>query len=117
MGAHTVRRAGRSGRSPPDSKLSNLAAGNVDEFVEKTGWQPDRVGLFGGALRYSQYGFLTRLAMKRIAREEGGSTDTSRDHEYTDRAEVAAFARDVAAFVEGRLALAPSDEASPETGE
>ena len=100
-----------------DPETRAAAAGIVEAFVEKTGWQPDRVGLFGGALRYSQYGFLTRLAMKRIAREEGGSTDTSWDHEYTDRAEVAAFARDVAAFVEGRLALAPSDEASPETGE
>jgi alkylation response protein AidB-like acyl-CoA dehydrogenase len=29
VGAHTVRRAGRSGRSPPDSKLSNLAAADA----------------------------------------------------------------------------------------
>lgn len=92
------------------------AAGLVDEFVEATGWQPDRVGLFGGALRYSQYGFLTRLVMKRIARKEGGATDTSRDHEYTDWAEVEAFARDFAAFAEGRLGVAPP-QAPSETGD
>ena len=91
----------------PDTRAA--AAEIVEEFVEATGWQPDRVGLFGGALRYSQYGFLTRLAMKRIARNEGGSTDTSRDHEYTDWAEVDAFARDFAAFVEGRLGVAPPE--------
>ncbi len=99
-----------------DPETRAAAAGIVDEFVEETGWQPDRVGLFGGALRYSQYGFLTRLAMKRIAREEGGSTDTSRDHEYTDWAEVTAFARDVAAFVEGRLGVAPTGGGPSDAG-
>jgi menaquinone-dependent protoporphyrinogen oxidase len=79
------------------------AAGYVEEFAEKTGWQPDRVGLFGGALRYSKYGFLKRLLMKRIAKDATGDTDTDRDYEYTDWAEVTAFANDFAAFVEGRL--------------
>ncbi|ADB63140.1 protoporphyrinogen oxidase (plasmid) [Haloterrigena turkmenica DSM 5511] len=83
------------------------AAGYVDAFVEETGWQPDRVGLFGGALRYSKYGFLKRLVMKRIAREATGDTDASRDYEYTDWEEVEAFANDFAAFVEGRLGVAP----------
>jgi len=82
------------------------AAGYVDAFVEETGWHPDRIGLFGGALRYSKYGFLKRLVMKRIAKEATGDTDTSRDHEYTDWDEVAAFANDFAAFVEGRLGAA-----------
>lgn len=83
------------------------AAGYVADFEEATGWHPDRVGLFGGALRYSEYGFLTRLLMKRIAKEATGDTDTSRDYEYTEWAEVEAFARDFAAFVEGRLGVAP----------
>jgi menaquinone-dependent protoporphyrinogen oxidase len=34
------------------------AADYVDTLVEEVGWQPDRVGLFGGALRHSEYGFL-----------------------------------------------------------
>lgn len=79
------------------------AAEYVDSLLESTGWNPDRIGLFGGALRYSKYGFLKRLLMKRIAREATGDVDTSRDYEYTDWGEVEAFANDFAGFVERRL--------------
>jgi len=85
------------------------AAGYVEDFEEATGFHPDRVGLFGGALRYSKYGFLKRLLMKRIAKRTSGDTDTSRDYEYTDWDEVDSFAADFAAFVEGRLGEAPPD--------
>ncbi|MFC7238362.1 flavodoxin domain-containing protein [Saliphagus sp. GCM10025317] len=86
------------------------AAGYVDEFVETTGWHPDRVGLFGGALRYSEYGFLKRLLMKQIAGRtipDVPPADESGDVEFTDWHEVESFAADVAAFVEGRLGVAP----------
>lgn len=83
------------------------AARYVDELLESTGFRPDRVALFGGALRYSKYGFLKRAMLKRIAAEATGDTDTSRDYEYTDWAAVEAFANDVAAFVEGRLGTDP----------
>ena len=88
------------------------AAGYVEGFVEATGWTPDRIGLFGGALRYSEYGFLKRLMMKRIAKRKLPDEDVSKDVEFTDWAEVEAFAADVAAFVEGRLGITP-----PEGGE
>jgi menaquinone-dependent protoporphyrinogen oxidase len=93
-----------------DPEAEAQAAGYVDAFVEETGWHPDRIALFGGALRYSKYGFLKRLVMKQIAKKATGDTDTSRDYEYTDWAEVEAFASDVAAFVEGRLGVAPPGE-------
>lgn len=80
------------------------AARYVDELLEDSGWHPDKIGLFGGALRYSKYGFLKRLMLKRIARDATGDVDTSRDYEYTDWDEVDAFTADFAAFVEGRLA-------------
>lgn len=86
------------------------AAGYVDELLEEVGWDPDRIGLFGGALRYSKYGFLKRLVMKRIARDATGDVDTSRDYEYTDWEEVDAFAADFAGFVERRLG---TDSSSP----
>ncbi|MFB6151136.1 MAG: flavodoxin domain-containing protein [Haloarculaceae archaeon] len=92
-----------------DEKRRADAAGYANDFVEATGWEPDRVGLFGGALRYSEYGFLKRWMMKRIAKGATGDTDTSRDYEYTDWEEVEAFANDFAAFVEGRLGVAPPD--------
>jgi menaquinone-dependent protoporphyrinogen oxidase len=71
----------------------------VVKFEQETGWQPAQVGLFGGALLYRQYGFLKRLMMKKIVSDKPGSlsTDTSRDHVYTDWAEVKRFAE---AFLE-----------------
>ena len=83
------------------------AAGYVEAFVETTGWTPDRIGLFGGALRYSEYGFLKRLIMKQIAKRKLPDEDVSRDVEFTDWEEVEAFAADVAAFAEGRLGVGP----------
>lgn len=56
----------------------------IDRFAERTGWAPAHRAAFAGALRYSQYNWLKRMVMKQIAKKEGGSTDTSRDHEYTD---------------------------------
>jgi len=56
----------------------------IDRFVHDTGWHPKRIVPVAGALRYTRYNFLVRFVMKRIARASGGSTDTSRDHEYTD---------------------------------
>lgn len=91
---------------------ASQAAEYVDSFLEETGWHPDRIATFGGALRYSQYGFLKRLVMKAIASrtisvdEDGGTVDAAGDVEFTDWDEVDAFAADVAAFVEGRLGVA-----------
>ena len=56
----------------------------IRRFFEDTGWHPKRVKPVAGALLYTKYNFLVRCVMKRIARGAGGSTDTSRDHEYTD---------------------------------
>jgi len=79
----------------------------VDELLEDSDWEPDKIGLFGGALRYSKYGFLKRLMLKQVAKDATGDVDTSRDYEYTDWAEVDGFAADFAAFVEGCLAEEP----------
>lgn len=63
----------------------------VDDMIARTGWTPTHTISFAGALKYTQYGLLTRFVMKRIAAAEGGSTDTTRDHDYTDWDAVAAF--------------------------
>lgn len=57
----------------------------MHDFLDETGWRPDRTFLVAGALAYSRYGFLKRRVMRWISRREGGDTDTSRDYEYTDR--------------------------------
>lgn len=61
-------------------------------FVAQTGWQPKLTTTFAGAVKYTQYNVVTRFIMKLITKREGGSTDTSRDHEYTDWEAVKDFA-------------------------
>jgi menaquinone-dependent protoporphyrinogen oxidase len=56
----------------------------LNDFLDTTGWKPLMTTQIAGALKYTQYDFFKRLVMKMIARKEGGSTDTSQDHEYTD---------------------------------
>ena len=63
-----------------------------DNFLAQTGWQPGLTKTFAGSVKYTQYNFVTRYIMKLISRREGGSTDTSRDHEYTDWESVERFA-------------------------
>jgi menaquinone-dependent protoporphyrinogen oxidase len=78
----------------------------IDNFVEHTGWKPALIARFAGAVAYSQYNWLTKQVMRRIARHEtdGGCQDTSRDYDLTDYDEVTAFAR---AFAD-MLSVAPS---------
>jgi menaquinone-dependent protoporphyrinogen oxidase len=64
----------------------------VRSFLKETGWQPVKQAVFAGALLYTRYGFITRFIMRKIAATEGRSTDTSRDHEYTDWDQVDRFA-------------------------
>ncbi|NDV16246.1 protoporphyrinogen oxidase [Muricauda sp. TY007] len=63
----------------------------TSDFLARTGWTPDEVRHFAGALRYTQYDYFKKLIMRMIAKKEGGSTDTSRDHEYTDWDNVKSF--------------------------
>ena len=62
------------------------AEGYVEEFETDTGWHPGQVAIFGGALLYTQYGFVKRRLMKKIAADKPGDlgTDTSRDYVYTE---------------------------------
>ncbi len=74
----------------------------ADELVAECGWTPGRIELLAGALRYREYGFLLRQVMRLVARKAGLSTDTAKDHTYTDWAEVRRFARDFGLRVEPR---------------
>jgi menaquinone-dependent protoporphyrinogen oxidase len=74
------------------SDLQNI----VDRFVAATGWRPGRIKIVAGALRYTRYNWLKRWAIRRIARKAGGGTDTSRDYEYTDWADLRSFTEEFA---------------------
>jgi menaquinone-dependent protoporphyrinogen oxidase len=86
----------------PDPEHTTTAHGLVEDLLQRTGFDPDAVGLFAGALVYTQYGWLKRRVMRAIVKREGGDVDTSRDYDYTDWAAVDRFAEDV-----DRLVKAP----------
>lgn len=64
----------------------------LDQFAHRSGWRPTHVKEVAGALKYTRYGWLKRRVMRYIAGKAGGSTDTSRDHEYTDWGDLRSFA-------------------------
>jgi menaquinone-dependent protoporphyrinogen oxidase len=63
-----------------------------DEFLAETGFTPVISECIAGAIRYTRYNLLLKWYMKRASGKNGGSTDTSRDHEYTDWPQVRNFA-------------------------
>lgn len=71
----------------------------MNDFLEQIGWKPLMTTQIAGALKYTQYGFFTRLVMKKIAKREGRTTDTSKDHEYTNWDAVREFAAEFAVKV------------------
>ena len=83
-----------------DEKRRSRARAAVEKtfvrFVRETGWTPNVVHPIAGALLYRQYGFLVRAMMRFISGMVGASTDTSRDHEYTDWAAVDRHANELA---------------------
>jgi menaquinone-dependent protoporphyrinogen oxidase len=75
----------RAGTSPEEhARFQQDVDGLIERFSAETGWRPKYVKAVAGALLYTQYNPLIRFVMKRIAKASGGSTDTRRDHEYTD---------------------------------
>ncbi|HSA56274.1 MAG TPA: flavodoxin domain-containing protein [Gemmatimonadaceae bacterium] len=72
----------------------------LDRYLSATGLRPDLSASIAGAINYTRYNPLLRWYMKRASKLNGGSTDTSRDHEYTDWVQVEAIAN---GFVERAL--------------
>jgi len=86
----------------PDAAHTEVAQRLVHELLDETGLDPEIVGMFAGAVLYTRYGWAKRRILREIVRREGGDTDISRDHEYTDWDAVAAFARDVGELTRAR---------------
>jgi len=68
----------------------------LEEFVRTHEWTPILSASIAGAINFTRYNFLLRWYMKRASAKHGGTTDTSRDHEYTDWAQVDRFALAIA---------------------
>jgi menaquinone-dependent protoporphyrinogen oxidase len=86
--------AGKSQRQQADARRC------LETFLKQTAWQPQQTATFAGALRYRDYGFFKRWMMKKIASREGGDTDTSKNHEYTDWKQVETSTVDFLRLVE-----------------
>lgn len=76
-----------SGTAEAKQEVMDIA----ETFVASCDWQPKRIEVIAGALKYLEYDFFKRFMMKQIVKREGGSTDTSQDHEYTDWEQVKRF--------------------------
>lgn len=65
----------------------------MTKFFQNTPWRPKHLGVFAGALKYSQYKWWQTLLIQMIMKMTGGTTDSSRDYEFTDWKDVSAFSR------------------------
>ena len=66
-------------------------------FLKKSAWQPKRLAVFAGALRYSRYTWYDKTMIRFIMWVTGGPTDPARDVEFTDWEKVRAFGRTLSA--------------------
>ena len=83
----TLSEAGAENLMRSDAERERAAADvqrMIEVFVKATGWRPARSLPVAGALAYSRYNVFVRFIMKRVAREAGAPTDTSRDYVFTD---------------------------------
>lgn len=74
----------------------------VEEFIEATGWRPDRIATIAGALQYREYDVFTRTLVRLKMKAGGHPADTSTDHEFTDWDAVDAFAADCSRLAASR---------------
>ncbi len=52
-------------------------------FLENTGWDANGIWHIAGALKFTKYDYLMKMAMRSIARKEDGHIDINTDYEYT----------------------------------
>ena len=68
--------------------------GYMETLFGAANWRPERFAAFAGGLPYRKYSPLMRMVMKWISKRAGQTTDTSRDHEFTNWDQVKRFAED-----------------------
>ena len=61
-------------------------------YLENSSLTPDKVAVFAGALRYSQYNFFETQLIRMIMKLNKGPTSTAEDIEFTDWPRVGQFA-------------------------
>ena len=84
-----------------DPKVDRELDAIMQRFFDETGWTPSVRKIVAGALPYTKYNFLKRFVMRRIVQKAHGDIDTTRDYEYTDWNDVAAFAKTLVNLLPG----------------
>lgn len=67
-----------------DPEEQSSAARFADKLSATTGWTPTLVHNAAGALKYLEYNYFKRIAMRYIVGSSGGPVDTKSDYEFTD---------------------------------
>jgi menaquinone-dependent protoporphyrinogen oxidase len=80
-------------------KGKDVPAGNpyFRRFTQQTGWHPPLAAAFAGKIDYAKYGVVDRWVIRLIMGLTGGPTDPAVAVEFTDWAQVDAFAGQIAA--------------------
>jgi menaquinone-dependent protoporphyrinogen oxidase len=81
----------------------------VSDFLSNQNWQPSLTSIFAGALLYSKYNWLKRQLMRIISWRADGSTDTSRDYEYTNWNEVSLFTSNFILLITEKSKIHPAN--------
>jgi menaquinone-dependent protoporphyrinogen oxidase len=68
----------------------------VRKFLRQISWKPQQVEVFGGRIDYPRYGFFDRNMIRLIMWMTGGPTDPRSVTDFTDWAQVEAFANRLA---------------------
>jgi menaquinone-dependent protoporphyrinogen oxidase len=82
-----------------EPEVQREVTATVERFLTDTGWRPTFTRSVAGAVLYTQYGWVKRRLMRSIVAKANGPTDTTRDHVFTDWAEVDRLADSFAAQV------------------
>ena len=91
-----------------DAAVQREVAAIPVRFAERHGWHPLSIKVVAGSLPYTRYNMLTRWIMRRIVARAGGDTDTTRDYEYTDWADLKMFTTAFAELVSHGRQNAPA---------
>ena len=83
----------------PDARGRGEARACIDDFLRETGWHPALIESLAGVIAFTKYNPFVRWILKQISKRNGGPTDTSRDHEFTDWSQVERFAEAFATTV------------------
>lgn len=77
-----------------DSDHQAEAQQYVTDFLEDTGWQPDRTTLVAGALRNTELDYFRRELARHIVQRTVPETNTSENFDFTDYDHLKAFVSD-----------------------